>query len=172
MIGHKFIPSRDGGVEVVVSNLAPHLAKAGYDVTCYNRTNKQFKALRKSGPLPREYEGVRLIWTPTVDRRGLAAVTSSVIATVMASFRRYDLIHFHTEGPCVLCGLPKLMGKKVVVTIHGLDHMPRPCLPMRSQSSSASPPGNTSCSWAASCRKRASITSSRRIRNFTRTKNW
>ena len=123
MIGHKFIPSRDGGVEVVVSNLAPHLAKAGYDVTCYNRTNKQFKELRKSGPLPREYEGVRLIWTPTVDRRGLAAVTSSVIATVMASFRRYDLIHFHTEGPCVLCGLPKLMGKKVVVTIHGLDHM-------------------------------------------------
>ena len=123
MIGHKFIPSRDGGVEVVVSNLAPHLAKAGYDVTCYNRTNKQFKERRKSGPLPREYEGVRLIWTLTVDRRGLAAMTSSIIATVMASFRRYDLIHFHTEGPCVLCGLPKLMGKKVVVTIHGLDHM-------------------------------------------------
>ena len=123
MIGHKFIPSRDGGVEVVVSNLAPHLAKIGYDVTCYNRTNKQFKELRKSGPLPREYEGVRLIWTPTVDRRGLAAMSSSIIATVMASFRRYDLIHFHTEGPCVLCGLPKLMGKKVVVTIHGLDHM-------------------------------------------------
>ena len=29
IIGHKFIPSRDGGVEVVVSNLAPHLAEAG-----------------------------------------------------------------------------------------------------------------------------------------------
>ena len=123
MIGHKFIPSRDGGVEVVVSNLAPHLAKIGYDVTCYNRTNKQFKKLRKEGPLMREYEGVHLIWTPTVDRRGLAAMTSSVIATVMASFRRFDLVHFHTEGPCVLCWLPRLMGKKVVVTIHGLDHM-------------------------------------------------
>jgi len=32
MIGHKFIPSRDGRVEVVVSNLAPHLVEAGYDV--------------------------------------------------------------------------------------------------------------------------------------------
>ena len=40
MIGHKFIPSRDGGVEVVVSSLAPHLAGMGYDVTCYNRTNR------------------------------------------------------------------------------------------------------------------------------------
>ncbi|MBR6259769.1 MAG: glycosyltransferase family 4 protein [Oscillospiraceae bacterium] len=123
MIGHKFIPSRDGGVEVVVSNLAPRLAELGYDVTCYNRTNEQQKKLRKDGALMREYKGVHMIWTPTIDRRGLAAMTSSVIATVMASFSRYDLIHFHTEGPCVLCGLPRLMGKKVVVTIHGLDHM-------------------------------------------------
>ena len=123
MIGHKFIPSRDGGVEVVVSNLAPHLAEIGYDVTCYNRTNKQFKKLRKDGKLIREYRGVHLVWTPTVDRRGLAAMTSSVIATVMASFRRFDLVHFHTEGPCVLCWLPRLLGKKVVVTVHGLDHM-------------------------------------------------
>ncbi|MBO7711755.1 MAG: glycosyltransferase family 4 protein [Lachnospiraceae bacterium] len=122
MIGHKFIPSRDGGVEVVVSNLAPHLVKNGYDVTCYNRTNKQFKKLRKEKSLPREYRGVHLIWTPTVDRRGLAAMSSSIIATVMASFRPFDLVHFHTEGPCVLCWLPRLLGKKVVVTVHGLDH--------------------------------------------------
>ena len=123
MIGHKYIPSRDGGVEVVVSNLAPHLAKIGYDVTCYNRTNREFKQMRKSNPLPRTYEGVHLVWTPTVDRRGLAAMTSSVIASVMVSFRRCDLVHFHTEGPCVLCWLPKLFGKKIVVTVHGLDHM-------------------------------------------------
>ena len=122
MIGHKFIPSRDGGVEVVVGNLAPHLAEMGYDVTCYNRTNNQFKKLRKKKPLMREYRGVHLIWTPTVDHRGLAAMTSSVFATVMASFSRLDLVHYHTEGPCVLCWLPRLFGKKVVVTVHGLDH--------------------------------------------------
>ena len=122
MIGHKYIPSRDGGVEVVVSNLAPHLTEIGYDVTCYNRTNQEFKKMRKSAPLPREHRGVHLVWTPTVDRRGLAAMSSSIIATVMASFRRFDLVHFHTEGPCVICWLPRLLGKKVVVTIHGLDH--------------------------------------------------
>ena len=123
MIGHKFIPSRNGGVEVVVSNLAPQLVKLGYDVTCYNRTNEDFKKARKSGPLMKEYKGVRLIWTPTVNRRGLAAMSASVIATVKAAFGPYDLVHFHTEGPCVLCWLPRLMGKKVIVTIHGLDHM-------------------------------------------------
>lgn len=123
MIGHKFIPSRDGGVEVVVSNLAPHLAQAGYDVTVYNRTNRDFKKLRRKGELMKEYNGVRMVWAPTIDRRGLAAMTSSVFATIMASFSRADLIHYHTEGPCVICWLPKLFGKKVVVTVHGLDHM-------------------------------------------------
>ena len=122
MIGHKYIPSRDGGVEVVVSNLAPHLAELGYDVTCYNRTNRQYKKLRKTEGLEREYRGVHLVWTPTVDRRGLAAMTSSIFATVMASFSRADLIHYHTEGPCVLCWLPRLFGKRIVVTVHGLDH--------------------------------------------------
>lgn len=123
MIGHKFIPSRNGGVEVVVGNLAPHLVKRGYDVTCYNRTNADFKKARKNGPLDKEYRGVRLIWTPTVNRRGLAAMTASTFATIMAAFGPYDLIHFHTEGPCFLCWLPRLTGKKIVVTIHGLDHM-------------------------------------------------
>ena len=125
MIGHKSIPSRDGGVEVVVSSLAPRLAELGYDVTCYNRTGRKARKLRKEGTLAREYRGVRLVWTPTLDRRGLAAASSSLLATVMASFSRLDLVHFHTEGPCVLCGLPRLMGKKVVVTVHGLDHMRR-----------------------------------------------
>ncbi len=122
MIGHKFIPSRNGGVEVVVTNLAPLLAEKGYEVTCCNRTNKDFKKARKNGPLPKEYRGVRLLWMPTVDRRGLAAMTSSIAASVHAAFGPYDLVHFHTEGPCFLCWLPRLFGKKIVVTVHGLDH--------------------------------------------------
>lgn len=122
MIGHKCIPSRDGGVEVVVTNLSLHLSGIGYDVTCYNRTSKQFKRQRKNAPLPREYRGVHLVWTPSVDRRGLAAMSSSIVATVMAAFSRFDLVHFHTEGPCALCWLPKRFGKKIVVTVHGLDH--------------------------------------------------
>ena len=122
MIGHKFIPSRNGGVEVVVSHLAPQLVKLGYDVTCFNRTGREFRHARKSGPLPTDYQGVHLVWTPTFDRRGLAAMSASVIATIKVAFGSYDLVHFHTEGPSILCGLPRLMGKKVVVTIHGLDH--------------------------------------------------
>ena len=40
MLGHKRIPSREGGVEVVVEQLAVRLAKKGLQVTCYNRGGK------------------------------------------------------------------------------------------------------------------------------------
>ena len=37
MIGHKRIPSREGGVEVVVKELSTRLVKNGHKVVAYNR---------------------------------------------------------------------------------------------------------------------------------------
>ena len=38
MLGHKRIPSREGGVEIVVGELAQRMCKLGHDVTVYNRS--------------------------------------------------------------------------------------------------------------------------------------
>lgn len=35
---------------------------------------------------------------------------------------KYDIVHFHAEGPCSMLWIPKLFGKKCIATIHGLDH--------------------------------------------------
>ena len=37
MLGHKRIPSREGGVEVVVEELATRLVRKGHTVDVYNR---------------------------------------------------------------------------------------------------------------------------------------
>ena len=37
MIGHKRIPTRSGGVEVVVEELSARMAEKGHKVTAYNR---------------------------------------------------------------------------------------------------------------------------------------
>lgn len=37
MFGHKRIPSREGGIEIVVEEIATRLARMGHQVTCYNR---------------------------------------------------------------------------------------------------------------------------------------
>lgn len=33
----------------------------------------------------------------------------------------FDVFHYHAEGPCAFLWIPKLFGKRVVATIHGLD---------------------------------------------------
>lgn len=52
---------------------------------------------------------------------GLAAVSSSFFAGLKSAFGNYDVVHIHAEGPAFFSWLPKFFGKKVIVTIHGLD---------------------------------------------------
>lgn len=122
MLGHKRIPSREGGVEIVVSELASGMAALGHSVTCYNRKGHHVSGEEFDGERLAEYKGVKIKEVFTVQKGGLAAMTSSVFAALRAAFGRYDVVHFHAEGPCAMLWLPKLFGKKCVATIHGLDH--------------------------------------------------
>lgn len=122
MLGHKRIPSREGGIEVVVEELSTRMAALGYDVTCYNRKGDHVSGKEFSTKPLREYKGVKLKTVFTINKRGIAAMSSSVVGAVCAAFGNYDVVHFHAEGPCVLLWLPRLMGKRCIVTVHGLDH--------------------------------------------------
>ena len=44
MIGQKHVPSREGGVEIVVWELARRLRDRGYSVECYNRSGYHLHA--------------------------------------------------------------------------------------------------------------------------------
>lgn len=123
MLGHKRIPSREGGIEIVVEELATRMVKRGHDVTCYNRrghhvSGKEFDTQQEVS----DYKGIRLKSVFTLNKKGLAAMTASTAATIMATMGNYDVIHFHAEGPCAMLWLPKLFHKKCIVTVHGLDH--------------------------------------------------
>ena len=122
MLGHKRMPSREGGVEIVVEELAVRMAAAGHEVTCYNRAGHHVSGKAFSEKQQKEHKGVRLITVPTVDIRGIAAMSASVFAAIRAAFGRHEVVHFHTEGPCVMIWLPRLLGKRCIVTVHGLDH--------------------------------------------------
>ncbi len=125
MIGHKRIPSREGGVEIVVEELAVRMAAMGHHVDAYNRyghhvSGKKYE--QEYGWKGRKfYKGVRVYIVPTFRTSKLNAIVYSFFATVRAMFGRYDIFHFHAEGPCVMVWLPKLFHKKIVVTVHGLD---------------------------------------------------
>lgn len=122
MLGHKRIPSREGGIEIVVEELSTRMVALGHEVTCYNRGGHHVSGKEFDKKELKEYKGVKLKTVLTVNLRGVAAMSASVFASIRAAFGRYDVVHFHAEGPCAMLWLPKLFGKKCIATIHGLDH--------------------------------------------------
>lgn len=121
MLGQKRVPSREGGVEVVVEELSTRMVAMGHRVTCYNRSGHHISGKEFDTEALKSYKGIRLKTVPTVNRKGFAAMTSSVFGALFCAFSPYDVVHFHAEGPCAMLWLPKLFGKRCIATIHGID---------------------------------------------------
>lgn len=122
MIGHKRVPSREGGVEIVVEELSVRMKNHGIQVDIYNRRGHNVAGSKyDNNNKLKKYRGCRIITVPTFENKKLNAILYSFLATIRAIFGRYDVIHFHSEGPCSMIWLPHLFGIKTVATIHGLD---------------------------------------------------
>ena len=120
MIGQKRFGSREGGIEVVVTELSRRMASLGHEVTCYDRGGRDVMT-GEITERERYLDGVRTITVTTIDKKGLAALTSSFFATLKVICSRPDVVHYHAEGPCVPMFLARLAGLRTVATIHGLD---------------------------------------------------
>lgn len=121
MLGHKRIPSREGGIEIVVEELSTRMVQNGNSVICYNRSGHHVSGKEFDGNALKEYKGVKLKLVYTINRKGLAAMTSSFFGALCCAFSKYDIVHFHAEGPCAMLWIPKIFGKRCVATIHGID---------------------------------------------------
>lgn len=121
MIGHKVIPSRRGGIENVLTSLCPILAEKGAAVTCYNRSSDKVENEYVGTVKDGKYKGVTIKSAWTVNKKGLSAMVASFTAAFCAAFGKYDVVHFHAEGPCAAMWIPKVFGKRCVATVHGLD---------------------------------------------------
>jgi len=121
MVGHKVIPSRRGGIENVLTSLCPLLTEKGANVTCYNRSSDKVENEHVGTVKDKKYKGVRLKKAWTIKGRGLSAMVASFTAAIGAAFGKYDIVHFHAEGPCAAMWIPKIFGKRCVATVHGLD---------------------------------------------------
>jgi len=122
MIGHKRIPSREGGIEIVVEKLVTQLIQNGHTVDVYNRRGRHVSGGgHAAGTREKYYQGARIYSIPTLSARSLNAVVYAFLASVACLFHRYDIVHYHAEGPASMLVIPHFFGKKTVVTIHGLD---------------------------------------------------
>ena len=74
MIGHKRIPSREGGIEIVVEELAERMVAKGHEVYCYNRKGHHVSG-DKDNDLEevKLYKGIHIITIPTFEKKSLNA---------------------------------------------------------------------------------------------------
>lgn len=110
-------------MEIVVEELSTRLVKKGHQVDVYNRkgSNVQDKNADNDKKDLTEYKGVRILTIPTLKKKGMEALVYSFFATLKAVFGKYDVIHYHAEGPAAMLWIPHIFGIRTVVTIHGLD---------------------------------------------------
>ena len=76
--------SREGGIEIVVKELCTRMAQNGCDITCYNRAGHHVSGAEYDKTI--EYDGIRQKVVPTIEKKGLAAVSSSFFAALCSAF--------------------------------------------------------------------------------------
>lgn len=120
IIGHKRIPSNEGGIEKGVEEHGIRMVQKGHYVVAYNRGGHNvfgadYDTLKRSN-----YRGIRIITIPTV-KGAMGVPLYSLLATLHAIISRYDVISYRASGPCAMIPLAKLFGLRCVASLHGFD---------------------------------------------------
>ncbi len=116
-IGQKGVPSKSGGVEKHVEELAVGLAAKGHEVLAYTRPHY-------TDPNVTEYKGIKLISLPSLKTKNLDAISHTFLACLDLMRRKVDVIHFHSIGPSSLIWLARIIkpSAKIVATFHCQDY--------------------------------------------------
>jgi glycosyltransferase involved in cell wall biosynthesis len=112
-IGGRGVISKYSGVETYYEEVGKRLAAVGDDVTVYCRNYFT--------PAIARHNKMRLVRLPTIRSKHLETLIHTFLSTLHACFSRYDVVHYHCLGPALFSFLPRLFGKKTVVTVQGLD---------------------------------------------------
>jgi glycosyltransferase involved in cell wall biosynthesis len=114
MIGLKALPPRYGGFETAADEISRRLVALGHEVIVYNRAGL-------SAHEGNDYEGVKLVTLPTINRKNLSSITHALLSTIHVLFHRVDVVQYFTTGTTVFAPLPRLAGMKTVCSVDGTD---------------------------------------------------
>ena len=105
--------SQYSGIESYYEQAGHELARLGHEVTVYCRSYFT--------PPMSTHNGMRVRRLPTIRSKHLETFVHTLLSTAHAMTSDYDVIHYHCLGPALFSFLPRLAGKKTVVTVQGLD---------------------------------------------------
>lgn len=114
MIGpRKLHPHPKAGLDYYVKELALHFVRWGHAATLYSHHRVPEGFQKKTGGL--RFKSVR-----TLSRHHLDTLVYSFVASLRAIFEKAEVIHYH-GGAALFAWIPRLFGKKIVVTVHSRE---------------------------------------------------
>ncbi len=111
--GGRGVISKYSGIESYYEEVGKRLAGMGHQVTAYCRTHFT--------PPVGKRNGMRLVRLPTVQSKHLETLLHTFLSTMHVLVHPCDIVHYHALGPALFSFIPRLAGKKTVVTVQGLD---------------------------------------------------
>lgn len=106
-----------GGFESIFSEVGARLVERGHEVTIYCRGRRYPNHLRRD-----RHRGVRLVYTDSIETKSLSTPSATLIALLHAlRHNQYDIYMFVNVGMGFHCALARMLGKKVVLNVDGLD---------------------------------------------------
>ncbi len=112
-IGGRGVIGKYSGIESYYEEVGSRLAQAGHEVTIYCRNYFT--------PPQSEFRGMRLVGLPTVRSKHFETVVHTLLSTAHVLVHQCDIVHYHTLGSALFAWIPRLAGKRTVVSVQGLD---------------------------------------------------
>jgi glycosyltransferase involved in cell wall biosynthesis len=107
------VVSKYSGIETYYEEVGKRLAEMGHEVTAYCRTYFT--------PPGKQHDGIRVVRLPTVRSKHLETLVHTFLSSPHVLLKPCDVVHYHALGPALFSFIPRLAGKKTVVTVQGLD---------------------------------------------------
>ncbi len=104
-----------GGFETFVNKLVLGLKDKGYEFTVYGL--KKYRNPEKDKYFPE----VKRIWLPSINVKFLEKVSTSFLSVIHASFSKNKVLLLLGVSPVLLCWLPRLLGKKIIINVDGIE---------------------------------------------------
>jgi len=112
-IGGRGVLSKYSGIETYYEEVGKRLVGMGHHVTVYCRTYFT--------PPGKEHNGMQILRLPTIRSKHLETLVHTFLSTLHVLTQPCDVVHYHALGPALFSFIPRLAGKKTVVTVQGLD---------------------------------------------------
>jgi glycosyltransferase involved in cell wall biosynthesis len=103
-----------GGIEKYTEELGSRLAQRGHEIIVY--CSSYYNTNSKN------YKGMRIKIMPSVNTKSFQKPSLTLFSSLNQFIEKdIDIVHYHAVGPSLFSFMPRLIGRKTVVQIHGIE---------------------------------------------------